>query len=114
MVDVNRGLDDNGKIRYTVKTPKALTTYLISKTQDGYSRYKVSQDKGKVPAALEGMYTTPDKALKDLLKYIETMPESQAVQRDKKSKESQERKANLNGPKLQSDNQDELQQGLSN
>lgn len=111
-MDVEQTLDDNGKIKYTVTTPKANCTYTVSKSRNGYSQYEISLSKGSTPASLQGVYTTPDKALKVLLKHIENMKESLTVQRDNKYKENQEWKKK-NAAKLKSDDKGKVQQGTA-
>lgn len=116
MADVKQTLDDNGKLKYTVTTSKANIDYIVSKTQDGYSSYHVTLTKGDTPKSLQGIFTTPDKALKALLKYIENMKESTTVQRDKKYQENLEwkKKQKNAAAKIQSDDKGKVQQGASN
>lgn len=113
MVEVKRNLDEDGWITYSVKTPKTKVTYKVLKTLNGYSSYHIEADTGKVPKGLEGSYTTPDKALDFLVKFLETRKATAFVNRDIKSKRSQEWKKQQNASKSQSDNQGEVQQGAS-
>jgi uncharacterized protein (DUF1499 family) len=82
MVDVKMGMDDNAKITYKVTTPKTKVDYLVSKTMNGYNSYNITSTQGRIPDALSGIYTTPDKALEALVKYLKAIPETKTVQRD--------------------------------
>jgi len=113
MADVKAELDSNGWIKYTVTTSKTAIDYIVSKTEDGYSSYQVLLTKGSTPAKLQGVYTTPDKALKALLKYIEERPISNTVRRDRDYEERQERrkKVKQNATISNTDDQGKVQQG---
>lgn len=84
--EVSRGLDDRGFERITVKTPKMKSKIYILKARNGFSSYEVQLEQGRLPNDLSGTYTTPDSALKFVLKFIETRKDSPSVQRDKKYK----------------------------
>lgn len=113
MVDVKRFLDEDGWVNYSVKTPKTKASYKVVKTLNGFSSYHIEVDTGKVPKDLEGSYTTPDKALKHLVGFLEARKATDFVNRDIKSKRSQEWKRQQNASKSKPDNQSEVQQGTS-
>lgn len=92
MVDAKMGFDENGKVTYKVTTPKTKVDYLISKTMNGYNSYNITSTQGRISDTLSGIYTTPDKALEALVKYLETIPETKTVRRDNYSKERREKK----------------------
>lgn len=105
MVDVDMGLCEKGMVRYKVTTPKAKTTYIISKTEDGFSRYSISSTEGVLPSKLSGYYTTPDIALEALLRHIKIMPMTKTARRDKTYKDNKAWKEKNLGSDLQSDDQ---------
>jgi hypothetical protein len=109
MVDVERGEDDYGFEWITVKSPKAEVTYLISKSENGFSQYQVSLSSGKVPPELSGVYTTPDFALRCVLKHIEKKRWTQAAKNRETAKRVAQRKKEREDGKLQSNSSDTVQ-----
>lgn len=87
-MDVSRTLDDRGFERLTISTPKMKASFIISKANNGYSSYEVNLDTGKIPKILSGWYTTPDKALDAVKKYLRNKSDSSSVKRDRKYKKN--------------------------
>ena len=108
-MDVKRYINDDGWLSYDVQSPKMKVTWHITKAENGYSQYIVVPSKGPVPDVLSGVYTTPDFALKELLKYLDRKPKSPTTRRDENAALREERKKN--GSKIQPDNSDPVQQG---
>lgn len=86
MVEVKRTLDDRGFERLIVTTPKLKSKVFIEKSNNGYSSYYVYLERGATPAALSGVYTVPDNALKAIKSYLSTKKKSATVRRDEKYK----------------------------
>lgn len=111
MVDIKRELDDRGFERIVVSTEKTEVDYIVSKAENGYSQYKVTVTKGNAPEELRGMYTTPDYAMKSVVKYLEKKRWSQAAKNRETAKRVEERKRKRNGSKLLPDGEEHVQQG---
>ena len=83
-MDIERTLDDNGFERLNITSSKRSGKIFITKSNNGFSQYEISYERGKVPEAIGGKYTTPDYALKALKDFLEKHGDSLTVKRDKK------------------------------
>lgn len=68
-------------------TDKFKQTFIARPTEDGFVFYEVATDKGPLPAALSGYYSTMKKAVEAIVRYVEKAPKSKATVRDAKFKE---------------------------
>lgn len=110
-MDVKRSEGVRGNPVFTISTPKSKAKYIVQKSNDGFSFFNVKLSVGETPSKLSGMYTTPEKAIHDVKAYIEGMRETATVRRDANTKRREESK---NAKKLQSDNEERVQQGSAN
>ena len=106
-MNVEKTYDEDGQVKYEVKSDKFNTFFTVHKSNDGFVFYEVSISKGKVPKSLSGFYTKPEIALKALKEYIRKAKPSKSVQRDIKTAIREEQKRNAR--KLQSDNKEHVQ-----
>jgi len=110
---VKETYDEAGRVKFLVTTPKSKIIYSVQKSRDGYVFYEIKGDKGAVPDKLSGRYTQPELALKALTVHLKSIPETSTVRRDNRT--AQREKAKLDAKaKVNPDNTDDLQQGLTN
>lgn len=102
-LEVTRGLDERGFETLKIVSKKYKNPIYILKARNGFSSYEVKFEKGVVPDALSGTYTTPDSALNFVEKYLRNKQDSVAVRRDKKYKRN-------HASKLSEDNPERIQQ----
>lgn len=83
MEDINFELSEDGR-KATVTCPsKTKSVYTISKDLSGFIFYDVVVDKGKMPDALSGKFSSIAKAKRAIEIYLGGTKESLAVRRDK-------------------------------
>jgi len=99
-MDVSRSQDDNGQVRYTVSTPKKKIKYFIQKAFNGFVFYEIVLEKGAAPKELQGSYTSPEKALDSLSKYLSKSKNSTTVERDRKYQKNHAPEAKPNNTEL--------------
>lgn len=71
--------------RARITSEKFKQTIHVQPTNDGFVFYEVKFEKGKVPEALSGKFTTLKQAIKAVLKYEQTMKTTPTVERDKRA-----------------------------
>lgn len=109
-MDVHERLDDYGKPYFEVKSDKFNCTFIVKKSNDGYSFYEITQTNGTTAEVLKGWFSSSKKALQVLAHYIELAKTSTTVQRDRKTKiREQHRKKNASAAK--SNSKEHVQQG---
>jgi hypothetical protein len=114
MVESERFLDEDGYIGYTIKSDVKKAVFGVRKAQNGYSSYIVTIDRGHIPTELEGWFTTPEKALEHVTKYLERAKPSPSVKRDINTARREAQKKELaDGSKSKSANTKPVQQRSS-
>ena len=103
-MNVERSYDDNGQVRYTVSTPKKKIKYFVQKAFNGFVFYEIVLEKGAAPKELQGSYTSPEKALDRLRKYLVQAKNSTTVERDRKYQKN-------HAPEVKPDSTEHVQQG---
>ena len=112
MVDVKRFIEEGEHFeKLIVSSPKTEVDYVVTKAENGYSQYVITLTKGSAPVELQGMFTTPDKALQEIKKYLGKKRYTQAAKNRETAKRVEERKRKRNASKLQSNSTDTVQQG---
>lgn len=87
-ITVKETLDEFGKPRFIISSPKFKADFIVKKTFDGFSFFEIKTTKGSVPAKLSGSYTTFSKALSDVKNYVASKQPSLTVKRDKTYEEN--------------------------
>ena len=103
---VTRVIDQFGFPHLTVENQKNNTVYTIEKCPNGFTQYQFQVSRGKLGEALQGTFTTPDKALEALARYLRSRPKSLTKRRDDNWKENHE-------PKSSTDSKGDVQQRSS-
>lgn len=74
--------DDFDKPLYKITSKKMKQYFTVAKTIDGYSFYEVRVSKGSLPQKLSGKFSSSQKAISEVIKYIDSIRESRATRRD--------------------------------
>jgi hypothetical protein len=83
MENINFELSEDGR-KATITCPdKTKSVYTISKDLSGFIFYDVTVDKGKMPTALSGKFSSIAKAKRAIEVYLTSTKESLTVRRDK-------------------------------
>ena len=83
MEDINFELSEDGR-QATITCPdKTKSVYSITKDLSGFIFYEIAVDKGKMPDALSGKFSSIAKAKRAIEIYLGGTKESLAVRRDK-------------------------------
>ena len=101
-MDVDRNYDTNGQVRFKVTSSKFNHFFDIRKSNDGFNFYEIGVSDGKVAKVIQGRYTSPELALRDLASYIKTLKETRSAARDRKYKKNHD-------PATLPDNTEQLQ-----
>jgi hypothetical protein len=84
------------------KSDKFVSDFIIQKSNDGFIFFEIRLEKGTLPAALSGRYTTMRSAQKAVVAYVNSAKETKAAKREYFNKRRQERKLE-NGTEDQSE-----------
>lgn len=87
-IEIEETLDDFGKPTLSISSPKFKGKFIIYKSNDGFSFFKVKMTVGKVAKELEGAYSTMYKAKDAVEFYINKSKASPSVRRDKTYEEN--------------------------
>lgn len=90
-------IEDPAKQTCVVKSDKMVTDIRIQKDRSGYIFFEVTLEKGQVPEALSGKYSSMAKAKAAVAHYLDNKEETKAARRENFAKEREERKALRNG-----------------
>lgn len=92
-MDATRDYDEDGQVTYKVSSTKKKCDYTVRKSNDGFVFYEVGISKGIIPKEISGRFTSPEKALDALGKYLHKSSESTTVQRDKRAERRENAKS---------------------
>ena len=82
-----------------VKSDKMVTDIHIRKDRSGYIFFEILLEKGQVPEALSGKFSSMAKAKEAVAHYLNNKEETTAARRENFAKEREERKALQNASK---------------
>lgn len=98
MVEVDFQIDYETRTMVARCSERSKTALTVHKSPGGFAFFEVHVEKGKVPKALSGKFTSFDKTKIAISKYFNEMAPTKAVHRDAYVKDFEERKKN-NGTK---------------
>jgi len=103
--------ESKGNLVYTISSPKYKADFIVKKSNDGFAFFDVQMSVGQLPRELTGKYTSAEKGLEAVKRFLRKAKESKNARRDNMVKR---REAQKNAQKLQSDNKEHVQQGTAN
>ncbi len=86
-------LVDHDKQYARLTSTKHLLTFDVYKPRYNYNFFRVKVNKGSLPQALSGDYSSLTKAINAVTHYLNTTPETQGAKNERLHKERQERNA---------------------
>lgn len=94
-MDVEISIDRTNQLA-SLKSPKYLSKFFVSKAEGGYIFFKVDLENGPVPKELSGMYSSIDKAIDGIQTFLLTAKETQSAKNERLDKDRKERNAVTN------------------
>ena len=104
-------IEDTVKQTCVVKSDKMVSDIHIVKDRSGFIFFEVLVEKGQVPEALSGKYSSMLKAKEAVATYLNNKEETKAARRENFAKEREERKARQNAPVADTEDGEHLHSG---